>query len=68
MRKKLEYALGGRKPFRRFKDALVENPKIREQWFKFEEAAMLRRAIEWLAELDIQPLLTFYFSLVRPRS
>lgn len=56
MREKLEYALRGRKPFRRFKDTLAENQIIREQWFKFEEEESVRRAIEWLAELDIQPL------------
>jgi uncharacterized protein UPF0158 len=55
MREKLEDALRGRKPFRRFKDTLTENLMIRERWFKFEEEVMRHRAIEWLAELEIEP-------------
>jgi Uncharacterised protein family (UPF0158) len=56
MREKLEWSLSGPKPFRRFKDALHENMAVREQWHKFNEEALTRYAIEWLAELNIQPI------------
>jgi hypothetical protein len=45
----LERAIAGRGAFRRFKDTLFEFPELREAWFKFHDARMERRAIEWLA-------------------
>ena len=56
IREKLEWSLGGPKPFRRFKDALRENKAVLEKWYSFHEEALARYAIEWLAELDIQSL------------
>jgi|GEM_PF-1393177 len=56
LREKLELSLGGPKPFRRFKDALHENQAVQEQWHKFHDEALAGYAIEWLAELDIEPL------------
>lgn len=41
-------SLEGRGAFRRFKDTLLEFPKLREQWFSFHDLRMQRRAIEWL--------------------
>ena len=45
----LERAIGGRGAFRRFKDTLLEFPELREAWFKFHDARMERRALEWLS-------------------
>jgi hypothetical protein len=56
LREKLEWCLDGPKPFRRFKDALYENKAVQEKWYKFHDEASARFAIEWLAELDIEPL------------
>ncbi len=46
----LSRALDGKKPFRRFKDTLLDFPETRAAWFAFEEAADLRRAEEWCKE------------------
>jgi hypothetical protein len=46
----LERAISGRGAFRRFKDALLDYPDLREAWFAFHDARGERRAIEWLAE------------------
>ena len=56
LREKLEWSLSGPKPFRRFKDALYENKAVQKQWHKFHDEALACYAIEWLAELDIEPL------------
>ena len=52
-RSDLERALSGRKPFRTFKDRLLEYPKLREEWFAFENAAYVELAREWLKEEEI---------------
>jgi hypothetical protein len=46
----LERAISGRGAFRRFKDALLEYPELRQAWFAFHDTRGERRAIEWLAE------------------
>jgi hypothetical protein len=46
----LERAIAGRGAFRRFKDALLDYPELRQAWFAFHDARWERRAIEWLAE------------------
>jgi hypothetical protein len=46
----LERAIAGRGAFRRFKDTLVEFPELREEWFRFSDARMQRRAIEFLLD------------------
>lgn len=48
MRRKLEQALRGSKPFRRFRDALESYPPEREHWFRFERQAMRQYALRWL--------------------
>lgn len=45
----LTRAVQGRGAFRRFKDTLLEFPKLRAAWFAFHDARMERRAVEWLA-------------------
>jgi predicted nucleotidyltransferase len=49
----LQRAIAGRGAFRRFKDTLFEFPELREAWFKFRDARMERRAIEWLADEEL---------------
>lgn len=44
---RLTDALDGPKPFRRFKDALLDYPKLREAWFAFEGAAHASLAQAW---------------------
>jgi predicted nucleotidyltransferase len=47
---RLERALGGPRPFRRFKDELYDHPELRDQWFAFNDVRMRRRAVEWLVD------------------
>ncbi|WP_163541866.1 UPF0158 family protein [Occultella kanbiaonis] len=52
--RRLELALEGRGPFRRFRDALHEAPEpLRAAWFRFRDARAESRAIEWLVGLDL---------------
>jgi hypothetical protein len=46
----LERAITGRGAFRRFKDALLDYPELRQAWFAFHDVRSERRAIEWLLE------------------
>jgi len=52
----LQHALEGRKPFRQFKDALLDYPETRESWFRFKGDYELRQAAAWCAEHDIEPV------------
>jgi hypothetical protein len=52
---RLERALEGRGAFRRFKDALVDWPDDREDWFVFSEDRRRGRAREWLADAGYRP-------------
>lgn len=47
-------ALKGKKPFRSFKDALLNFPDVEKEWFAFETEQMNKAAKEWLEENDIQ--------------
>ncbi len=47
-------ALEGSKPFRRFKDALLDVGPVRERWFKFEEETYIDFAKDWLKDHDIE--------------
>jgi Uncharacterised protein family (UPF0158) len=49
----LERAIAGRGAFRRFKDALLDYPELRDAWFAFHDARGERRAIDWLAEREL---------------
>jgi hypothetical protein len=49
----LQAALNGRKPFRRFKDALLDYPELRDRWFAFEETRLNRLAEAWCDEQGI---------------
>ncbi len=52
---RLAEALSGRKPFRRFKDALLDYLDLRESWFAFEQAAHRELATEWCKDNGIEP-------------
>jgi len=39
--------ISGKKPFRRFKDALYDYPNLPEQWFQFEDLALTQMAEAW---------------------
>jgi hypothetical protein len=54
-RERLEHALDGPRPFRRFKDALAEDPQQREAWFAFHESRILAYGEEWLESEGIRP-------------
>ena len=47
-------AIEGKSPFRRFKDELLNYPKLRQAWFRFHDEAFLEIAREWLRENDIE--------------
>jgi hypothetical protein len=53
---KLKWSLEGAKPFRRFQDTLVEDQNIRKRWFEFHHEAVLKIAMEWLTDHDIEPV------------
>jgi hypothetical protein len=55
LRDRLERALDGRHPFRRFKDVLTEHPAERERWFRVHDDRMREAIVEWLADHDIVP-------------
>lgn len=50
----LEFALRGPKPFRRFKDALLQYPTARQRWFDFENEMKREEVRDWLESLDIE--------------
>jgi hypothetical protein len=51
----LGVAISGKGAFRRFKDVLERFPKERESWFHSRDAKLRSRALEWLAEIGVQP-------------
>jgi hypothetical protein len=55
LRDRLERALDGRHPFRRFKDALAPHPAERERWFRFHDERVGGAMREWLEAHDIEP-------------
>lgn len=54
MKERLFRALQQRKPFRGFKDALLDDEAVRQQWFAFERVAETQTAERWLASLRIE--------------
>ena len=53
-RERLTRAVERSHPFRRFKDTLLDYPKVREQWFAFHERTTLQLAREWLEDEGIE--------------
>jgi Uncharacterised protein family (UPF0158) len=48
-------ALSRNKPFRRFRDAVHADLKLRDQWFAFQREALKAHARHWLKRLGIEP-------------
>jgi hypothetical protein len=55
LRDQLGRALGGGRPFRRFKDALLDSPAERERWFAFRDERVRAAAQEWMEGQGIEP-------------
>jgi hypothetical protein len=53
---KLWGTIQGRGAFRRFKDMLLQYPEEKQRWFEFSEKRMKTRALEWLKEEGIEPV------------
>lgn len=51
---KFHNVLESRKPFRKFKDILLEYPEIREKWFKYKDNEIRNQTINWLCENNIE--------------
>jgi hypothetical protein len=49
----LELALGGPKPFRRFKDALLSSPAERQAWFTFRDRHVKQWIEQWFEMHDL---------------
>ncbi len=49
----LQRAITQNRPFRRFKDALLVLPELRDQWFAFHDRIMRRLALEWLVDAGL---------------
>ena len=54
-RDRLAEALSRRRPFRRFKDVLLDYPDLRKRWFEFQDERERRWALAWLAEHGLCP-------------
>ncbi|MDJ0355314.1 UPF0158 family protein [Paenarthrobacter sp. PH39-S1] len=48
---RLWQAINGSRPFRHFKDTLMDFPALSEQWYAFHDEAVRRYAIEWLVDV-----------------
>ncbi len=53
----LAHAIEGKSAFRRFKDVLLNYPKLREQWFQFHADAFYTIAEAWLRDAGIEAVL-----------
>jgi yecA family protein len=56
LREKLQWSLEGPKPFRRFRDTLLQDHSMRERWFEFHGESSRKIAIEWLTDHGIEPV------------
>jgi hypothetical protein len=48
VRAALFHAIERKRPFRHFKDALYDYPKVQEGWYAFHEKRMRHHAVTWL--------------------
>jgi hypothetical protein len=55
LQERLWWALNGPRPFRRFKDAVADDPTEEERWFCFRDERLIARAVAWLAEEGLAP-------------
>jgi hypothetical protein len=56
LRDRLLDALDRRRPFRRFKDVLIEFPEEQQQWYAFQNARLREHIVEWLHDEGIEPI------------
>lgn len=54
VREALGRALEKRRPFRRFKDVLLNYPEVEEDWFRFHEQAFIKIIQEWLDDNGLE--------------
>ena len=54
IQERLERAIAGKGTFRRFKGALLDYPRVREEWFQYEATVKRQWAADWLATLGIE--------------
>ena len=54
--RELEEALRRRRPFRQFKDVLLNHPDQQAAWFRYHDERCTRIALDWLESVDIEPL------------
>jgi hypothetical protein len=52
---RLNIAIAGRGAFRRFKDAIADDPAAEDRWYTFSEDRLLGRARSWLAAQGCSP-------------
>ena len=52
--RELARALQQRRPFRRFKDVLLNYPAVQEDWFRFHEQAFMKIIQEWLDDYGVE--------------
>lgn len=55
VRDRLDAALRGRSPFRRFKHVLAAHPRDRGRWFRFHDTRVREAMREWVKEQGIEP-------------
>lgn len=55
LRNRLDNAVNQRRPFRKFKDALIGSPE-EQRWFKFQTERNRERAKRWLEDNNIEPV------------
>lgn len=56
LRARLESVLHGKGVFRRFKDALRDDPDEENRWYKFHDEKMRQEVRDWLNSLGIEPI------------
>ena len=56
LRDRLWRAIQGRRVFRCFEDTLAEHPDEEDRWFRFADEQAERRVLDWLAEMEIEPV------------
>jgi hypothetical protein len=55
LRQRLNAALRGDRPFRRFKNVLLQSPADEKRWFKFKDDGLEEFVRDWLREIGIEP-------------
>jgi hypothetical protein len=54
VQRELAWALGRKRPFRRFKDVLLNHPSVREDWFRFHQQAFIKVIKDWLEHHGVE--------------